>query len=91
MGKRSEPAKEVSARCCRLGNIAAGWIHSPVQSFHSEAQAAKYARAAARLALRLHPSLREPRKLPELSAEDRRRAVIQGHYQWRGSSLIPRE
>lgn len=78
-------------QCHRLADVARGWIESPIQCIHSETQAAKYARAAARLALSLFRELREPRKLPELSAEDRRRALIQGHYQWRGSSLIPRE
>lgn len=89
MAKRSEAAKETSARCKRLGKIARGWIFSPIQSFHSESQAARYARACAHLALRISPKLREPRNLPDARSEHRSSSIPDGHYKWRDRRLGP--
>ena len=81
-------------RCHRLTEVALGWIHSPIQSPHSEEEAGRCARASVRVAMRLFRELWEPKRLPgkrQLSAEDGCRSVTIGQSQGLFDSLGTRK
>lgn len=87
----SKRTQELFDRCLCLTKVCYGWTRTPIQSFHSEAEAFKYARASAHLGFRLLPALREPRNLPEPRSENGSHGIPDGYYRWRESSLSTRK